>query len=158
MEERKTIFDYIGQVFMIFGFTMIILVAFCLLFGESAKGYSTMFSLGKEGIGVETMLQFLLASVFTVMLRWLFFTDTLIKDMTVVFRAVGMVLSEVLIIIVLILIFGWFPAKEWLPWLMFFLSFALCFAVSVTVTVFRERMENKRMEEALERLREKEMQ
>lgn len=158
MEERKTIFDYIGQVFMIFGFTMLILVAFCLLFGESAKGYSTMFSFGKEGIGVETMLQFLLASIFTVTLRWLFFTDTLIKDMTVVFRAVGMVLSEVLIIIVLILIFGWFPAKEWLPWLMFFLSFALCFAVSVTVTVFRERMENKRMEEALERLREKEMQ
>lgn len=158
MEERKTIFDYIGQVFMIFGFTMLILVAFCLLFGESAKGYSTMFSFGKEGIGVETMLQFLLASIFTVTLRWLFFTDTLIKDMTVVFRAVGMVLSEVLVIVVLILIFGWFPADEWLPWVMFFLSFALCFAVSVTVTVFRERMENKRMEEALERLREKEMQ
>lgn len=158
MEERKTIFDYIGQVFMIFGFTMLILVVFCLLFGESARGYSTMFSFGKEGIGVETMLQFLLASVFTVTLRWLFFTDTLIKDISVVFRAVWMVLSEVLVIIVLILIFGWFPADEWLPWVMFFLSFALCFAVSVAVTVFMERMENKRMEEALKRLREKEMQ
>lgn len=158
MEERKTIFDYIGQVFMIFGFTMIILVVFCLLFGESARGYSTMFSYGQEGIGVGTMLQFLLASVFTVTLRWLFFTDTLIKNMTVILRSVGMVLSEVLVIIVLILIFEWFPANEWLPWVMFFLSFALCFAVSVTVTVFRERMENKRMEDALERLREKEMQ
>ena len=132
VEERKTIFDYIGQVFMIFGFTMIILVVFCLLFGESARGYSTMFSYGKEGIGVG--------------------------NMTVILRSVGMVLSEVLVIIVLILIFGWFPANEWLPWVMFFLSFALCFAVSVTVTVFRERMENKRMEEALERLREKEIQ
>ncbi|MDE5932547.1 MAG: hypothetical protein K2H40_08710, partial [Lachnospiraceae bacterium] len=148
MEERKTIFDYIGQVFMIFGFTMLILVVFCLLFGESAKGYSEMFSFGKEGIGVETMLQFLLASVLTVALRWLFFTDTLIKNMTVILRAVGMVLSEVLVIIVLILIFGWFPMGEWLPWVMFFISFAVCFAVSVTLTVFRERWENRRMEEA----------
>ena len=39
---------------------------------------------------------------------------------------------------------------------MFFVSFAVCFAISVAVTVFRERLENKRMEEALERLREKE--
>lgn len=156
MEERKTIFDQIGQVFMIFGFTMLILVVFCLLFGEHAKGYSTMFSFGKEGIGVETMLQFLLASVFTVTLRWLFFTDALIKNMTVILRAVCMVISEVLVIIVLILIFGWFPADEWLPWVMFFVSFAVCFAISVAVTVFRERLENKRMEEALERLRENE--
>lgn len=158
MEERKTIFDYIGQVFMIFGFTMLMLIVFCLLFGESAKGYSTIFSFGKEGIGVETMVQFLLASVFTVTLRWLFFTDTLIKNMSVPLRAVGMVLSDLFVIIVLILLFGWFPADEWLPWVMFFLSFAVCFAVSVTVTVFRERMENKRMEEALERLRKEKMQ
>lgn len=158
MEERKTIFDYIGQVFMIFGFTMLILVVFCLLFGESAKEYSTMFSFGKEGISVETMMQFLLASVFTVTLRWLLFTDVLIKNMSVPLRAVGMVLSELFVIIILILLFGWFPTDEWLPWVMFFVSFTVCFAVSVTVTVFRERMENKRMEEALERLRKEKMQ
>lgn len=156
MEERKTIFDYIGQVFMIFGFTMLLLSVFCLLFGESAKEYSTMFTLGKEGIRIGTMMQFLLASVFTVTLRWLFFTDVFLKNMSVPLRAVGMVISELLVIIVLILLFGWFPVDEWLPWLMFFTSFAICFVVSVTVTVFKERMENKRMEEALERLRKEE--
>lgn len=156
MEERKTIFDYIGQVFMIFGFTMLILSVFCLLFGESAKGYSTMFALGKEGICVGTMLQFLLAAVFTVTLRWLFFTDVLIKNMAVFLRAVGMVLSELCVIIVLILLFGWFPVDQWLPWLMFFVSFGICFVVSVTVTAFKERLENRRMEEALERLRKQE--
>lgn len=44
---------------------------------------------------------------------------------------------------------------DYLPWMMFFASFGICFAVSLAVTVCRERMENKRMEEALERLREK---
>lgn len=73
MEERKTLFDYMGQVFMIFGITMLILSFLDLIFGENAKEYSTMFSLGKEGIGVGTIFQFLLASVITVTLRALFF-------------------------------------------------------------------------------------
>ena len=73
MEERKTVFDYIGQILMIFGFTILILLVFSLLFGESAKGYSDLFSFGKEGIGVGTMIQFLLASIATVTLRMLFF-------------------------------------------------------------------------------------
>ena len=38
MEERKTVFDYMGQILMIFGFTILILLVFSLLFGESAKG------------------------------------------------------------------------------------------------------------------------
>lgn len=73
MEERKTIFDYIGQAFMTFGFTMLILLGFTFLFGEGAKEYSTIFSLGKEGIGADTMAQFLLAAVVTVALRALFY-------------------------------------------------------------------------------------
>ena len=72
MEERKTVFDYMGQILMIFGFTILMLLVFSLLFGESAKGYSDLFSFGKEGIGVDTMIQFLLASIATVTLRMLF--------------------------------------------------------------------------------------
>lgn len=155
MEERKTVFDYIGQVFMIFGFTVLILLAFSLIFGEGAKGYSTIFSFGSEGIGTDTLLQFLLASVITVTLRMLFFTDILFKNMRLAPRTVGMVFSELFAIIVLVMIFGWFPMKEGLPWFMFFLSFGVCFAVSILVTVCRERMENRRMEEALEKAKRK---
>ena len=156
MEERKTLFDYMGQVFMIFGITMLILSFLDLIFGENAKEYSTMFSLGKEGIGVGTIFQFLLASVITVTLRALFFTDMLFRNMRVALRAAGMVISELLVIIVLVMVFGWFPVDEWLPWIMFFVSFGVCFVISLTVTFCRERMENRRMEEALERLRKRE--
>ena len=156
MEERKTVFDYMGQILMIFGFTILMLLVFSLLFGESAKGYSDLFSFGKEGIGVDTMIQFLLASIATVTLRMLFFTDMLFRNMRVALRAAGMVISELLVIIVLVMVFGWFPVDEWLPWIMFFVSFGVCFVISLTVTVCRERMENRRMEEALERLRKRE--
>ncbi|MCM1174839.1 MAG: hypothetical protein NC341_07275 [Blautia sp.] len=153
MEERKTVLDYIGQVFMIFGFTILVLSVFCLLFGENAKEYSTIFVHGKEGIGIETMLQFLLTSVITVALRSLFFTDMILKNMSVILRSAGMILSELLVIIAFILAFEWFPADQWIPWVMFFVSFGVCFAAGVTITAYRERIENRKMEEALERLR-----
>lgn len=153
MEDRKTIFDYIGQIFAIFGATIGLLNLFCLLFGEGAQGHSSMFSLGKEGLTVETMLQFLLASVCTVSLRFLFFTETFIKNMTVLLRTICMVALEIVVIILFILTCGWFPTDMCLPWVLFFLSFGICFGVSVAATAIKERMENRKMEEALERLK-----
>lgn len=152
MEDRKTIFDYIGQTLQVFGFSIVLLTAFSVLFGADAKNYSTIFSLGEKGLAVSTMLEFLLASAGTVALRFVFFTDTFIKNMTIILRTVCMVLSEILMVTVFIRSCGWFPGDEWLPWLMFFLSFGICFAASVALTFIKERMENKRMQEALERL------
>ena len=153
MEDRKTIFHYIGNVFMVFGITMLILNLLCLMFGEDAQEFSTMFSLGREGLSCYTMLEFLLVSVCTVFLRFLFFTDTVIKNMTLIVRTICMVVSELFITACFISVCGWFPVNEWLPWGMFFLSFAVCFIVSAVCTTLNERMENKKMQEALERVK-----
>lgn len=156
MEERKTIFDYAGQVFIIFGITICVLNIFCVLFGENAKEYSTMFSLGKEGLSVPVMMQFLLVSACTTANRFLFFTEIFIKNMTIPLRTVCMVAVEVGVIAVFIIAFGWFPADMWLPWVMFLLSFGICFILSFAVTVIKTRVENRKMEEALERLKKQE--
>lgn len=156
MEERKTIFDYLAQVLTIFGFTMIILNLFCYLFGESAKEYSTMFALGREGISTDTMMQYLMASAITVLFRFLFFTDMLIKNWRIVTRTICMIISEILMIVVFVLAFGWFPANMWQPWVLFLICFGLCFTASVTVTILKERAENRKMETALKKLKERE--
>lgn len=158
MDERKTIFDYLGQTFMIFGITMTILCVFCLLFGKSAQEYSSMFALGNKGISVGIMMQFLLVSAVTIIIKYIFFTDTFIKNMTIAIRAVCMIISEIIVITVFILSCGWFPVDMWVPWVMFFICFGICFAVSMTVTILKERLENKKMEEALERLKKQEEQ
>ena len=51
MEERKTIFDYMGQIFIIYGFSILTLNIFCILVGEDAQKVSTIYSLGREEIG-----------------------------------------------------------------------------------------------------------
>ena len=59
MEEKKTVFDYLAQVFVVFGFAMLVMNLLCLVLGESAAEISTMFALGRRGIPVEVVFQFL---------------------------------------------------------------------------------------------------
>lgn len=153
MEERKMVFDYIGQVFTIFGITVMLLVLLGMLFGEEAQGISSLFNLGKEGISMDTLLQFLVVSAATVLLRWVFFSDALIKRMFTVGRTVGMLISIVGVIVVMTLCFDWFPVNMWEPWVMFFLCFGICFVASVGIMYMKEKMENRKMEEALEKLK-----
>lgn len=153
MEERKTIFDYLGQIFMIFGITIAILNVLCALFGEDAKSVSDMFSLGNQGLSVPVMLQFLGVSAVIVTLRFLFFTDVIIKNMSVIARMIWMVVLVLFMISAFIIIFKWFPADMWQPWVMFFLCFGVCFGISMLLTVAKEKEETRKMEEALERLK-----
>ena len=144
MEERKTVFDYMGRVLETFGFSVAILNIFCLIFGEEAEGFSTIFSLGKRGLSVATMGQFFSASVWVVAARFVFFTETVIKRMSLVLRTVLMVAAVLASTGIHILAFRWFPVDMWIPWLAFLVCFGICFAVSVVVTAFRERMENRK--------------
>ncbi len=154
MEREKTIFDYIGQVFVIFGGTIVILNVFCLLFGESAQNFSTMFSMGSDGLSVATMMQFLLVSILITLWRFLFFTDKILKNLSLVIRTTGMFASVVITIVVFVVLFGWFPIGFWQAWLGFFLSFVISVAVSIGVSVLKEKAEDEKMAKALARLKE----
>lgn len=153
MEEKKTIFDYIGQVFLIFGITIGILNIFCFLFGDNAKEISALFSLGSQGLSTLTTVQFFLVSVCIVIAKFIFFTDTCIKKMSIVMRTVCMVSTVLIVIALFIRVCGWFPVNMWQPWLMFFLCFGISFGISMVVTIVKERLENRKMEEALDRLK-----
>ena len=156
MEENKTIFDYLAQVLIVFGFTMLMISIFCLAFGESAKEFSAMFALGSKGIPVEIAFQFLGVAFLIVGARYIFFTDICIKKMPIWLRTICMLAATVIIIAVFIIVFHWFPINMWRPWAMFVVCFGISFFGSYLVMVIKEQFENKRMEEALQRLKERE--
>ena len=156
MDENKTIFDYLAQVMIIFGFAMLVLNIFCLVFGDSAKDISALFELGDQGIPVEVSLQFLCISALVTGARFVFFTDVIIRKMSLWLRTVCMLILVVTVISAFIIIFRWFPVDMWQPWAMFFVCFGLSFLGSCFVMIVKEKVENKRMEEALRRLKEKE--
>lgn len=156
MEKKKTAFDYLAQVLIVFGFGMLMLNIFCLAFGNSARNFSAMFELGNQGIPVAIAFQFLCVSVLIVGARFIFFTDVFIKKMPVWLRTVCMLTTAVVIIAAFVIIFHWFPANMWQPWAMFFICFGISFLGSYLVTAIKEKTENRRMEEALQRLKRKE--
>lgn len=156
MEERKTIFDYLAQVLILFGFTIVILNIFCLVFGDSAKDFSAMFALGNQGLPAGICFQFLVVSFLIAGIRILFFTDVLFKNMAIWLRTLCMLAAVIMIIAAFAVAFHWFPADMWQPWAMFFACFGISFCGSYLVMVIKEKAENRKMEEALKRLKKKE--
>lgn len=156
MDEKRTIFDYLGQVLTVFGFAILVLNVFCLIFGNSAKDSSSIFSLGGQGISVTTVFQFLVVSVLVVGLRFLFFTDVVIRKMPLWVRTVCMLTTVVGVMAVFAAAFRWFPIHWWQPWAMFFICFGISFLGSCFVMRAKEKAENRQMEEALKRLKERE--
>lgn len=154
MEERKHILDYLAQVILIFGITLLAITVICGLVGEDAKEYSTMFALGSRGIPLSTVWQYLLSSVCITGLRFLFFTDAVIKKMSVAKRTIAMLVSIIILIGILAYIFGWFPVDEPKCWFIFLACFGCCFVISTVVSVWKEHMDNKQLSDGLKHLKE----
>lgn len=154
MDKRFTVFGFLSQVFMIYGITTGLLNVFCILFGNEAAGYSTIFSLAGAGVGIATSFQFLAAVTLVIILRVVFMTDMLIRGMPLPARIAAMFVSVFAVIVTFVFIFGWFPADDPLAWIMFIVCFAVSCGVSVTVSTIAEKQENRRLDEALKRVKE----
>ena len=86
MEEKKNIFDYIRQLFAIYGVMVLIFVLFNLIVGDEAKSISTLFTLGSQGLLSSTLLQLLLMAAIITAAQNIFLTDILIKDLALIIR------------------------------------------------------------------------
>lgn len=157
MEKKYNIFDLLGQMIFIFGVTVACLSIFVILFGADANGMSTIFALGDKGLTVAALGQFFLMSAIITVLRFLLFTDFIIKGWSIVLRTVCMFILVVIMIGTFAACFGWFPVNEIKSWIMFFVSFFVCCTVSVTLSVWKEKKENEKLQNALERMKKGEM-
>ena len=149
MEDRKTVFDYIEQLFTTYGIMVVIFIAFSVLIGNDAGRVSTLFALGSSGLSVSTLAQLLLLALLITILRNLFLSDLVIRDMSLILRNVLFFVSIMVVIAAFAVIFSWFPINEPLAWAGFLISFAVCTVISAIITRAGERAENKKMEEAL---------
>lgn len=153
MEEKMTIFDYFSQVFTCFGLTMILMMCIIYAVGDSAQGYSSFFIFGNQGIPLNVMVEYLFLSGIIIFLKYLFFASNLIKSWGILKRSVVMITLVCIVVVIFILTFDWFPVKEWLPWLLFLLSFVVSASASVLTCIIRTKLENKRLEEGLTKMK-----
>lgn len=154
MDKNFSVLKFLSQVFTIYGVTTLLLNIFCVLFGESAYGLSTIFSLGSAGVGVGTSLQFLFAVLIMSGLRFVFMTDIFIKKMPISARIIAMFAGAFVTAVIFIAAFDWFPPDVPQAWAMFIISFTASCAVSTLISALAERQENRRLEEALKQFKE----
>lgn len=152
---RKNVFDYLSLVMMHFGISMLVMNIFCVLFGDNAKEFSTLFELGGAGLSVKTALEFFALNMLIIAARALFLSDRIFKKLSPVCRTICLVTAVIALTGVFIAAFGWFPLNSLPAWTIFFVCFVLSFLASWFVTSLKEKAENKKLAEALERLKEK---
>lgn len=156
MLKKDTIFDFMLNVMVVFAVAILSISLFTLLFGSEAKDVSPIFALGEQGIPLSLIGQFLVLALLVTVLRWIFFTDHLIRKCSLTFRTIGMFIAVIMMCAVLIVIFRWFPVDMIESWVMFILCFAVCASVSVLLSGLKEKKDNEKLQEMLERFQEEE--
>ncbi len=142
---------------VIFGISVISICIFTFLFGKKAGEISTIFALGENGIPLITLVQFLLMAFIITVLRWILFTDKLIKNLSLALRSILMFIAVITMVAIFAALFQWFPVNMITPWILFFICFAICATVSVVISILKEKSENKKLQEALERLKQEDV-
>lgn len=156
MEENKSIFSYITQLFATYGLIVVIFMIFGIVIGDLASEHSTLFSMKNAGFSISTLAQlFLLALVITVT-QIVFLTDKWIKNMSMVIRYTLFFGIIVAMMILFSIVFAWFPINQVEAWIGFLISFLICTVISIAMTNLVEKAENKKMEQALKKLQKDE--
>lgn len=156
-EILRGIFDYIGQFFATFGIIVTIFIVLGSVIGEEAKNISTLFSLGSEGLRLDTLLQLFMFALILSFAEILFVTDRIIKKMPMAVRILCFFIAVIITIVGFATGFSWFPIDDEKSWIGFLVSFTVCTVIGVGISILKEKAENKKMEQALNRFREKEL-
>ena len=153
MEEKKTIFDYLARVMCIFGFSILFMAVLIKIFGsEIPVGEKIFFLQGNESLPIYIIFQFFLLAIVTTVLGYLIMTDWLIKSVNVVIRTIIMVFCVLGVSSLFVILFKWFPINQWKCWRIFIICFIICSIFSVGITVVKDKLENKRLAQGLEKL------
>ena len=99
------------------------------------------------------LIQLLLLAVIITAAQNVFLSDILIKNMALIVRNILFFVTVMIALAVFVILFGWFPVNEAGAWIGFLISFAVCTTVSAVFMRLEERAENKKMQEALNRLK-----
>ncbi len=151
MEEKKTVFYYVRQAFATYGVIVLVFAIMSIVIGERTKDYAALFFMGNAGMSMPILMELLLLAVIITLAQVVFLTDTWIMNMSLMIRNVLFFVSVLIVIVFMIVAFSWFPTRDMTAWLGFIISYALSMIISALITRLKERAENTKMQEALDK-------
>ncbi len=155
MEEKGNIvFRLLNQVLITFSIDILILMLLATLVGDEARSMSTIYQLGSKGLASATLVQFLISSVTIVFLRNVFLSEKLFKKLSTLQRTIFMVLCMLLIHIVYIILFGWFPLDNRFAWISFLVLFTGGFTMGLLIMLLKIKLDNRQYDKLLSQYKE----
>lgn len=152
MKKRENVFNYLSQLMTVFGFTVLFINLMCCIVGEDAQKISSIFQLGNQGIAVEIIFQIFIITCLMTALRFIFFSDVIFKNLSVKFRVSCILVCALIIIIIFNIFFNYFP-NIWQCWASVCFCFIICFTCSYFMLKYKEKVENKQLQKALDKLK-----
>jgi K+-sensing histidine kinase KdpD len=81
----------------------------------------------------------------------LFLTDKWIDNMSMIIRSVLFFGTVMIVMVIMIIVFNWFPIGDMYAWGGFVISYTVSMITSALLTRLKERTENSKMQEALDK-------
>lgn len=145
----KKILEILNDIFLTFGIVILVLLVVTVAIGNYAKEMSSLFEFGSSAIAVSTILQILILCAGSNILKHIFYTDFMIKHLTRWSRILILFTTIFILLIFVILRFGWILENNPSGWIYAFFAFVLSFTGSVVSIMLKEKSENKKMNDAL---------
>ena len=149
-EKMKYLNWLVKEILASLGTGVVILGVMSCLMGDIGEKVSPIFSLGKAGLSIDTLAQFLLLAVFSVVVKDVFMTDRWIKNMSIFLRKSLYFFVSILGVFAMSRLFKWFPADAARAWIAFGIFFSVAMVFITILTRTKEITENNKLQEALE--------
>ena len=149
MENKRNFLDFMSFVMRIFGICICFLLVLTKIATDEMIETGNMFIFGNEALSITILVQFLLLSFITGILVFLFTSAYMIRFLSLTTRLILMPVSIILCLGIAIYFFEWFPNGSLLPWILFVVSFLICFGISVAITLRKNKKADDDLNKAL---------
>ncbi len=96
------------------------------------------------GLSYAALAQLSLFALLMALFVEILYSERFFKDMLVLWRFIIMVFLSFTSIIAFAVFFRWIPLNDHGAWFSFILSFSVCFAVSTSVTIVKNRLDKRK--------------
>ena len=149
----KSIQKIINETFITFGILTAIFAILTFFIGDEAAGVSSLFESGNFAIPVKSVFQFFILSFLTAIIKNCMYSNYMIKKLPRALRQILLFVLCFILLVIMILVCGWFSTDSKLPWLLTAIAFILSFSGTIIITILLEKKDDDKMNSALEKFK-----
>ena len=149
----KTIQKIIDETLVIFGMLTLVFAILTFFIGEEAAGISSLFENGNLALPVKSVFQFFILSFLIALLKNCMYSNYMIKKLPRILRQIILFILCFILLVIMILVCGWFSTDSKLPWILTTLAFVLSFSCTIIINTLLEKKDDEKMNSALEKFK-----